>query len=245
MEDFVPFPERGRTYSAVRRVRLSDMDSRGRVRLDTIARYLQDVAIDDVQETGWGIPDHLWFIRSIRLEVLSPFLADREIELVTWCDGLAAIAAGRRWSVTGDAGGRAEVDSVWIHLDREERPARIDGFDLYAEAAGGRTVSSKLVLPDPPDDAGRVSWQVRVTDIDQHGHVNNTAYWQAVEERLVRRGADPAAPLRVRIEFRHPIDPDDVVSLLEYPAPDAFGLAFVTPSDVKSVARVEPLSESG
>jgi acyl-ACP thioesterase len=245
MNDFAPIPAQGRTFSAQRRVRLSDMDSRGRVRLDTIARYLQDVAIDDVQETGWGIPEHLWFIRSIRIDVLVPFLADREVELVTWCNGIAAIAAGRRWAVTGDAGGRAEVDSVWIHLTPDERPARIDGFDLYAEAAGGRSVSSKLQLPDPPDDAERVSWQVRVTDIDRHGHVNNTAYWQAVEERLARRGADAAAPLRVRIEYRHPIDPDDAVNLLEYRAADALGLAFVTPAGVKSVARVEPIAGSG
>ena len=142
-------------------------------------------------------------------------------------------------------GGRAEVDSIWIHLTPDERPARINGFDLYAEAAGGRSVSSKLQLPDPPDDAERVSWQVRVTDIDRHGHVNNTAYWQAVEERLARSGADAAAPLRVRIEYRQPIDPDDAVSLLEYRAADAFGLAFVTPAGVKSIARVEPLPGSG
>ena len=241
MDELVPTPEYGRTYSAVRRVRLSDMDSRGRVRLDTIARYLQDVAIDDVQETGWGMPEHLWFIRSIRIDVLEPFLDDREVELVTWCNGVATIAAGRRWSVLGDAGGRAEVDSVWIHLTPDERPARIDGFDLYADAAGGRTVSRKLLLPDPPDDAGRVAWQVRATDIDRHGHVNNAAYWQAVEERLARRGADPGAPLRVRIEYRQPIDPDDSVSLLEYDVDDAFGLAFVTPDAVNSVARVELL----
>ena len=241
MEDFVPVPEQGRTFSARRRVRLSDMDSRGRVRLDTIARYLQDVAIDDVQGTGWGIPEHLWFIRSIRMDVVTPFVADREVDLVTWCNGIATIAAGRRWSVTGDAGGYAEVDSVWIHLTPDERPARIDGFELYAAAADGRTVSRRLQLADPPDDAERVSWQVRVTDIDRHGHVNNTAYWQAIEERLARRDADPAAPLRVRIEYRHPIDPDDAVSLLEYTDDHAFGLAFVTPAEVKSVARVEPL----
>ena len=100
-------------------------------------RFLQDIAIDDVQETGWGLPDHLWFVRTIVLDVLEPFAGDTEVELTTWCSGVAAIAAGRRWSVTGDAGGRIEVDSVWIHLDAEQRPARIEDFGVYGEAAGG------------------------------------------------------------------------------------------------------------
>ncbi len=115
LDPSLPLPTTGRTFSARCRVRLADMDERGRLRLDAVARFLQDVAIDDVQETGWGTPEHLWFVRRIRVEVRTPFLEDREVELVTWCSGLAAIAAGRRWTLEGDRGGRIEVDSVWIH----------------------------------------------------------------------------------------------------------------------------------
>ena len=67
----------------------------------------------------------------------SPLLRDREVEITTWCSGVAAIAAGRRWSVTGDAGGRVEVDSVWIHLGPDQRPARIGDFGPYAAVGGG------------------------------------------------------------------------------------------------------------
>ena len=67
-----PLPSQGRTFTARRRVRLTDMDARGRLRLDAVARFLQDVAIDDVDETGWGAPDHLWFVRSMRVDVLEP-----------------------------------------------------------------------------------------------------------------------------------------------------------------------------
>ncbi len=236
-----PIPAHGRIFSARRRARLSDLDVNGRLRLDAVARYLQDAAIDDVQETGWGLPDHLWFIRSIRVDVSAPFLEDREVELTTWCNGVAPIAAGRRWSVTGDQGGRIEVDSVWIHLGPDERPARLDGFDVYAEGADGRTVSTKLELPDPPEDAGAAPWPVRVTDIDRHGHVNNAAYWQAIEERLVRRGPDPARPLRVLLDYRRPIDLDDEVRLLEFADARAVGLAFVTRAGVNAVVRIEPL----
>ncbi len=71
-------------------------------------------------------------------------------DLVTWCSGVAPVAAGRRWSLTGDGGGRIEVDSVWIHLGPDERPARLDDFDVYAESTGDRSVTTKLELPDPP-----------------------------------------------------------------------------------------------
>jgi acyl-ACP thioesterase len=242
MDGFVPIPESGRTFSARRRVRLSDLDARGRVRLDALARFLQDVAIDDVQQTGWGMPEHLWFIRSIRVDVLDPFLDDSEVELVTWCSGLAAIAAGRRWSVRGDEGGRAEVESVWIHLGPDERPARIDGFGIYAEATEGRSVSTRLELPDPPADAGKLAWPLRVTDVDRHGHVNNAAYWQAVEDRLHRSGPDPARPLRAFLDYRHPVDLGDELSLLESVTESAVALAFATPDEVKAVARVEALA---
>jgi acyl-ACP thioesterase len=218
------------------------MDPRGRVRLDAIARYLQDVAIEDVEETGWGLPEHLWFIRSIQLDVLAPFLEDREIELVTWCSGLAAIAAGRRWSLRGDRGGRVEVDSVWIHLGPDQRPARIEGFGVYEEATGGRTVSTRLELPDSPPGAARIPWPLRVTDVDLHGHVNNAAYWAAVEERLSAVGPDPRRPLRARLDYRSPIDLGDRVELVESEEAHGLVFGFVVASDVRAVARVAQLS---
>jgi acyl-ACP thioesterase len=227
----IPVPTAGRTFSARRRVGLADLDPHGRVRLDAIARLLQDVAIDDVQETGWGMPEHLWFVRRIRVEVHEPFLEDREIELVTWCSGLAAIAAGRRWSLTGDRGGRAEVDSVWIHLDAQQRPARIDGFGVYAEATDGRRVSTKLELPDPAPEAPTRPWPLRATDVDPHGHVNNAVYWQAVEDAL----SGLELPLVAELDFREPIDAGDDVQLVT--AGELVGLRVA--GAFRAVARVE------
>jgi len=230
----IPVPSVGRTFSTSRRIRLSDMDPTGRLRLDAVARFLQDAAIDDVQETGWGIPAHLWFVRRIRIDVLEPFLADREVALTTWCSGVAAIAAGRRWSVAGDRGGRIEVDSVWIHLDADANPARIEDFGVYAEAAAGRLVSTKLELPNPPDAAERVPWPLRAADVDLHGHVNNAVFWQAVEELLPVLGADPRGPLRAELDYRRPVDHGERIEL----AASGNTLAFVANgSDVRAVAR--------
>ena len=120
------------------------MDATGRLRLDAVARFIQDIAIDDVQETGWELPDHLWSVRSIVVDVIEPFRGrhrGRVDDLVQRCRGdrgRAALVGERR------RGGRIEVDSVWIHLDSEQRPARIENFGVYGDAAAGRHVSTRL-----------------------------------------------------------------------------------------------------
>ena len=207
------------------------MDANGRLRLDAVARFLQDIAIDDVQETGWGLPDHLWFVRSIRVDVVEPFVGDTEVELTTWCSGVAAIAAGRRWSLQGDAGGRIEVDSVWIHLDAEQRPARIEDFGVYAESPPSGMSRRSSRSPILQQDAPRTPWPLRVTDVDLHGHVNNAVHWQAVEHVLPVTGR-----LRAELDYRQPIDLDEELEL----APFDNCLAFVTGDAVKAVARVTP-----
>ena len=214
------------------------MDGEGRLRLDAIARYLQDAAIDDVRETGWGLPDHLWFIRRVEIEIDAPFLDDTSVELVTWSSGMAAIAAGRRWSLHGDAGGHAEVDSVWIHLGPDGRPARIESFGVYADAAGGRRVSTKIELPTPPSAASKFAWPLRSTDIDLHDHVNNAVHWQAVEDRLTALGFDLRGPLSARLDYGDPLSLGDAVELAEWMDGETYSLVFAVDGDAKAFARV-------
>ena len=219
------------------------MDASGRLRLDAVARYLQDAATDDVEETGWGAPEHLWVIRSVRIDVVRPFLEDRNVELMTWGSGFSALAAGRRWSLAGDRGGSIEVDSVWIHLGPDARPARIgEGFDAYAQAAGGRSASTRLTLPDPCADARRTDWPLRVSDVDVLGHVNNAAYWHAVEHRLQGRTPDLRRPARALLDYRRPIDLDETVDLAESREGGRYCVAFVAGGIVKAVACVEQLT---
>lgn len=227
----------GRTFTAGRTVRLADVDRHGRVRLDALARFLQDVAIEDVQETGWGTPRHLWFVRRIRIDVLYPFVDDREVELTTWCSSVAAIAAGRRWSVHGDGGGHAEVDSVWIHLGPDARPERIEGFGEYAEAAGGRVASTKLELPEPLADAHVLPWPLRASDEDVHGHVNNAVHWEAVEHAISLARLEAARPLVAELDYRDPLDLGDVVELVS--GGDPLLVALRAAGVAKAVARVQ------
>jgi acyl-ACP thioesterase len=218
------------------------MDERGRLRLDAVARYLQDVAGDDVEETGWGAPQHLWVVRRTRIDVLAPFLGGGEVALATWCSGLASSVAGRRTSVHGPSG-TIEVESVWIHLGHDGRPARLDDrFGVYAAAAGGRRVSTRLELADPGGGGRRLAWPLRAADVDLLGHVNNASYWQAVEEALAGTALDPALPHRAVLEYRRPLDLGDGVELDVAEDAGRVSVGFLVAGAVAAAARVEPLS---
>ena len=198
--------------------------------------------MDDVDETGWGAPDHLWVMRCIRIEVISPPVDDDHVELATWCSGTASVAAGRRMSLVGDRGGRIELDSAWIHLGPDARPARIEDFEQYGEAAGDRVVSTRLELSAPATDGRRVPWPLRATDIDVLGHVNNAAYWHALEQRLLVGGPDPRLPLRARLDHRHAVDLVHEVELAESIDDTRLGIAFVVDKVAMAVAWVDAAS---
>jgi acyl-ACP thioesterase len=200
----------GRRFSADRPIRLSDADAAGRLRHDAIARYLQDVAADDVLDAGWAPDEHIWVVRRTVLDVLQPFLTDSAVELTTWCGAVAGSAAARRTSLVGDCGGHVEAEMIWIHLGPDLQPQRLGErfLSIYGASAEGRRASTRLELPAPGASAVAAPWSLRSTDIDQLGHVNNAAYWIAVEEHF-----DLAAPHRAVLEYRQPLDLGDAVEL--------------------------------
>jgi len=147
----------------------------------------------------------LWVVRRVALRITRfPVLGER-VELRTACSALGARWAERRTRVTGPGGGggaRVEAVALWVAIDpRTLRPARIDALaDVYGESAGDRRVRTGLLHPPPPADAPSRPWTVRRADLDVAAHVNNAAYWQALEEEL--EGLAAAAGLAVDVEHR-------------------------------------------
>ncbi len=223
-----------RRFRSERTIGLSDVDAEGRLRLDVIARYLQDVASEDVTDVGRPPSRHVWVVRRTELEVVEPFRDDLRVELETWASGTAPTAASRRYSLRGDRGGAVEAESVWIHLDQELRPLRLDeGFlEIYGPSAAGRRTSTRLTLPPPTVEPER-DWPLRAVDVDRLGHVNNAAYWAAVEEVFAGR---LGGRLRAVMEYRRPIDLGERVRL----AHDGALLWLVVAGEVRSAARLDP-----
>jgi acyl-ACP thioesterase len=116
-----------------------------------------------------------------------------------------------------------------------------EGFAaIYGEAAGGRTVTARLEHADPPPDAESVPWALRFTDFDVLSHVNNAAYWEAVEEALAAR-RELRAPLRAEVEHRTAIERGAQVELVVANEPDELAAWLLADGEVAASARIRRL----
>jgi acyl-ACP thioesterase len=202
------FPQAGRAYTERRLVGPGDTAVSGRARLDALVDWLQAVAHADVVDAGLdGVV--LWVVRRAALAVERFPRLGEHVDLTTACSALGARWAERRTRIAGTGGAHVEAVALWVAIDPATlRPARIDHLaGVYGESAGDRRVKTGLTHPVPPADAASRPWQFRHADLDVAGHVNNAAYWQAIEEEPLEDG------LYAEVEHRGPCGRGDALLL--------------------------------
>jgi acyl-ACP thioesterase len=231
----------GRQVRMPQVVRLGDVTPRRRVRLDALARYLQDVAGDDATDAalpgGGG-----WIMRRLDLDVARlPQLGER-LEVVTSCTGVGGRWAERTTTLTDGLGevtvtGRA----VWVYVDLRTgapRPLPAEFFAAYGEGVRARKVSARLTLPVLDAGAPRFAWPLRSSDFDVFEHVNNASYWVTVEHRLTAIGSR-ARIRRAEIEYGAGIATGEECEVAERIEAQTCTWWFLAGGDVRATARVE------
>ena len=216
-----PYPTAGRTYRVQRRVRLGDVTPKGRLRLDAVARYLQDIATDDSIDGAYDDP-HGWVVRRTEMWVdhFPKYLDDINIE--TWCGGVGSHWAERRTRITvvGDHAGSEstttaaiETAALWVRVDLTTlKPLALsDDFRTrIGEAAAGRKISARLHvgrdLADAPAPVAQFTQPLRFSDFDAVGHLNNAVYWESLEEYL-GANRERRAPLHATVEHHRSVEP--------------------------------------
>jgi acyl-ACP thioesterase len=232
----VPRPLTGRVYETSRRVRVADADPTGRLRLDAVARFVQDIGNEDVADAGLD-PNIPWVVRRSHAVIDGwPQLGDR-LSVATWCGGVGSRWAERRVSFRAEHGATVDIATLVIHLDKNGRPTKLPPWfdEVYAEAAQGRTLSSRLSVPVPPPDAERRPWPLRATDLDVMGHVNNAITWAAIEDECARRGE---VPTHVTVEWSGSLEGDDDVELVSGVIDDVRGIWLVVGGAVRVASRL-------
>jgi acyl-ACP thioesterase len=211
MIEFVDVPSTGRRFELESRVRLSDITTSGELRLDGVARTLQDIATDDWDASGIDT-SVAWVARRTAFRWTGdywPRYQDR-VRALTWCAGAGPAWAERRTNLYVGETLCFEAASLWVPISAEGAPVRIpaDFYDVYGEAMGGRKVSARVRQTAPSADFVGQPFVIRRADLDIMGHVNNAAVWQVVAEYV-------APPVRYGELVHHgPVEMDHDVTVV-------------------------------
>jgi acyl-ACP thioesterase len=203
---FRPEPTEGRVYSARRIVRSTDVTQDGRLRLDALARYLQNVAEDDLADSG--LPNRvLWLVRRCSVTIgVMPRMGAR-LSLRTFCSGNGPRWAERTTTLVAADGIAVQATAVWAAVSPESGRPIAPGEDflaVYGPSAQGNVVSARLSHPRAPGQVAGRPWPLRAADFDTAGHVNNAVTWAAVEDVLAEAGRLPG---RAEVEYHRAIMP--------------------------------------
>lgn len=206
LTEIVPEPTEGRVFERVFRAGFADCAPSGRIRLDAIARWLQDVAYADVVDAEL-VDRAVWVVRRTRIRVKRFPNFGEAYRLATFCSGMGRMWAERRTSVIAEGESASDIEAVtlWVHLspaDWRPIPLSEEETAVYGPSTGGRRVTARLRHPLPRGNEERATWSFRATELDLAGHINNAAYWQPVEEELLASGE--IERVDVEVEYRTP-----------------------------------------
>jgi len=220
--DFAPDPPAGRIYRVSRQVRATDVTRAGRLRLDAVARYLQEAAEDDVAASGWVDPCG-WLLRRCALAIRAwPGRGDA-VELRTFCSGLGPRWAERTTTLAGPGGDLIQARAVWVavdHVTGAPAPLTERFAGVYGPSAGGRRASARLRHPAPAPGLPGAAWPLRASDFDPAGHVNNSVHWAAAEDALA--GLD-WLPRAAEMEYHRQVLPGCEPTLVAERSPGRLG----------------------
>lgn len=209
-QPLAPLSQEGLGFASAWPVRAGDVDPYNRVRLDGVARYLQDIAWEDLHSSIFHRTDPSWIVRRTVMDVIRPVYWPDRVELRRWCSAMSTRWTNMRVKITSENGGLIETEGFWININESTNmPTRIsdEGLAQLARSTDEHRLRWRPWLTDqtPPESDTDLPFSLRATDIDQYNHVNNAMYWQAVEQYLVDYPKLVAGPHRAVIEYIAPV----------------------------------------
>lgn len=256
----MPLPERPTSaphFSAAYRIRAADVDQELRLRFDSVARYLQDVANDNLAASTFGLSDPFWLVRRTVIDVLEPIEWPGTIHLERWCSALSTrwaqmrvrmIATPETDRINSDAhrGGLIETESFWINVNDSGMPTRISdgGFEYLSSMTSEHRLRWKQFNDRTPPDSrnGEIVTDrphtLRATDFDPLRHMNNSAYWAVLEDELIDHPDLKTVPHRAIIEYLRPITPGSKITVRRHRAGDELRLWMIVADQVTTTISV-------
>ncbi|MEV0297544.1 acyl-ACP thioesterase domain-containing protein [Nocardia sp. NPDC050710] len=251
-------PAAAQSYRGRYRVRTSDVDESMRLRLDGVARLVQNVSEDMIADSSFFDSDPFWVLRRTIIDVIDPVSWPGTVEVQRWCTATSTRWVNMRQSLHATheqspfnrrhrLPGHIETESFCIKIDASAQLSRIS--DAALEALGRHAHDTRLrwialnTEPLPRTNGTDTQFQPRASDIDPFGHVNNTIYWQVVEDELTTHPALTSAPHRAVVEFLKPIEPGTQLGIRTRHTDDRLAIWLLLDDNiVAATATVRPLT---
>ena len=238
-----PCADESRAFHEEWPVRLGDTDGAERLRLDAVARYLQDIGYDQLQVVEDGDLHPGWIVRRTVIDVLAPIAFGDRVHLRRWPSAMSNRWCNMRIQIRSEDGGLIETEMFLIHVDIEAgRPARMS--ERFMAPMLAATTEHRLrwraALRERADaDGERWQFPLRVTDVDRYGHVNNAVHWEAIEEALARYPESQTPPYRAILEHAGPVMAGDDVLIRAWRGDAALQVQFEVDGSARTLARIE------
>jgi len=167
------------------------LDDQKRLGLLGLLNILQDAACIHAGHSGWGYEDlirrgTIWVLARQKLVMSDwPVWGDR-VAIRTWGRPTAGPLALREFEIVVGDRKLGECTTSWLILDLQtRRPTKLDraAFDRQCRTDGFLTIEAKKIAV-PSGLKPAAEFQVRNSDLDVNGHVNNTRYAQWILDSM-------------------------------------------------------------
>ncbi len=167
------------------RVNWYDTDLNGNTKMSAVANYLQESAWRHANHLGFGYEDakarnEMWVIVGLMIRMVQYPAWGETITVETWPKGIDRLFAFRDFKISDSHGNvLGAATSRWMILDAStHRPKKVDIVKPVLHLATHQDILNEnpphLPHLDHPTDS--VFRQVQFSEVDFHGHVNNTRY---------------------------------------------------------------------
>jgi acyl-CoA thioesterase FadM len=182
-------------------VRFDEADAAGWLRPSGFLRFAQDVAWQHSEVAGFGRRWYAermvhWLVRDVDLRILRPVTYGDQLSVSTEVTGWRHVWARRSCEIRRPSDSLDEpvatVRTDWVLLRGDGRPARLPS-EMSAFLEAGRSFTRRRIeLDATPDTAWRQPVDIRPSEVDPMGHLNNAAYLDLIDDLMASGRIDGA-----------------------------------------------------
>jgi acyl-ACP thioesterase len=181
------------------RVRFDEANADGWLRPSGLLRYAQDMAWRHSTEAGfdrsWYDDRGMhWLVRNVKVSIAGPITYGDVLAISTEVIGWRHVWARRRSEIRrrasedgrGHSGLVATVETDWVLLTPDGRPARVPPEITRYFSPGRQFKRDRVVLPESTGQVATMATRVRPLDVDPMRHMNNAAYVDMIDDGIGR-----------------------------------------------------------